>query len=429
METNNEIPEDLESLSKLELISIIKRLKTHNAKESNKIIHNCSKEHYFKAKSQTSTVDIYICIGIKKRHIALKFLYLGWDYCGFAVQSHTEKTIEADLFNALLKTKLLESRETSNYHRCGRTDKGVSAFSQVISLDLRSNLLEGKGIITPEDFKEDMHKVSDKEIDYPAILNRVLPDEIKVIAWAPVETSFSARFDCKRRTYKYWFPIGKLDIKKMQEGGSKLIGEHDFRNICKMDVGNGVVNYWRKIFSLDITVLNTSDDRPYELAELTVVGQAFLWHQIRCIVSLLFLIGQGKEDCNIIDKLLDVENFPRKPQYDMASEIPLVLFETSYEDVEWIYNEESLKFVIKQLQSMWTQQSVKTIIIRKMLQELENMSLSKDLILNQAECLIPGVRSRIYKRLLDRPCCESLEEKIKHYSKKKKKFEQVIYIY
>jgi len=47
------------------------------------------------------------------------------------VQEDTEKTVEAVLFDALLKTRLIESRATSNYHRCGRTDKGVSAFSQV----------------------------------------------------------------------------------------------------------------------------------------------------------------------------------------------------------------------------------------------------------------------------------------------------------
>jgi len=47
------------------------------------------------------------------------------------VQEDTEKTIEAVLFDALLKTRLIESRATCNYHRCGRTDKGVSAFSQV----------------------------------------------------------------------------------------------------------------------------------------------------------------------------------------------------------------------------------------------------------------------------------------------------------
>ena len=34
----------------------------------------------------------------------------------------------------------------------------------------------------------------------------------------------------------------------------------------------------------------------YPMCELTVVGQAFLWHQIRCIVAVLFLIAQGKEE-------------------------------------------------------------------------------------------------------------------------------------
>lgn len=86
-----------------------------------------------------------------KRHILLKFYYLGWDYQGFTDQEHTSNTIgngirallfeisllyrlsfvEHHLFKSLIKVCLIEARETSNYHRCGRTDKGVSAFSQV----------------------------------------------------------------------------------------------------------------------------------------------------------------------------------------------------------------------------------------------------------------------------------------------------------
>lgn len=41
----------------------------------------------------------------------------------------------------------------------------------------------------------------------------------------------------------------------MNEAATKLIGEHDFRNLCKMDVGNGVVNFTRKILRADVTVL------------------------------------------------------------------------------------------------------------------------------------------------------------------------------
>lgn len=66
-----------------------------------------------------------------RRHVALRLAYLGWAYQGFAVQENTDITVEAKLFEALLKTRLIQDRQSSNYHRCGRTDKGVSAFSQV----------------------------------------------------------------------------------------------------------------------------------------------------------------------------------------------------------------------------------------------------------------------------------------------------------
>lgn len=69
-----------------------------------------------------------------RRHVALRLAYLGWAYQGFAVQENTDNTVEARLFEALLKTRLIQDRQSSNYHRCGRTDKGVSAFSQVSSL-------------------------------------------------------------------------------------------------------------------------------------------------------------------------------------------------------------------------------------------------------------------------------------------------------
>lgn len=49
-------------------------------------------------------------------------------------------------------------------------------------------------------------------MDYCKLLNRVLPANIQCVAWAPADSDFSARFNCKSRTYKYYFPKGKLDI-------------------------------------------------------------------------------------------------------------------------------------------------------------------------------------------------------------------------
>ena len=74
------------------------------------------------------------------------------------------------------------------------------------------------------------------EIDYCKMLNSVLPEHIQVVAWAPcARRDFSARFDCVGRTYKYFFPRGGLDLGAMNEAGESLVGEHDFRNFCKMD--------------------------------------------------------------------------------------------------------------------------------------------------------------------------------------------------
>ena len=37
---------------------------------------------------------------------------------------------------------------------------------------------------------------------------------------------------------------------------------------------------------------------------LTIVGKAFLWHQIRCIVAVLFRVGSGLESPDVIDQLV-----------------------------------------------------------------------------------------------------------------------------
>lgn len=35
-----------------------------------------------------------------------------------------------------------------------------------------------------------------QEMDYPTAINRALPDDIRVLGWAPVEDSFNARYLC-----------------------------------------------------------------------------------------------------------------------------------------------------------------------------------------------------------------------------------------
>ena len=100
----------------------------------------------------------------------------------------------------------------------------------------------------------------------------------------------------------------------MREAAHSLIGEHDFRNLCKMDVNNGVVTFTRKISSVTLELTKKTEDSgqeiSYDLLVLTIEGQGFLWHQIRCIVAILLLIGEGKEDLSVMQELLDISKNP-----------------------------------------------------------------------------------------------------------------------
>lgn len=47
----------------------------------------------------------------------------------------------------------------------------------------------------------------------------------------------------------------------MKSASQLLIGTHDFRNFCKMDVGNGVVEFTRNIFDIQIeSLVNSNTD-------------------------------------------------------------------------------------------------------------------------------------------------------------------------
>ncbi|XP_054012629.1 tRNA pseudouridine(38/39) synthase [Hylaeus anthracinus] len=402
--------EELELLDKSELIKKILLLEENN--KQLKAMLNRVNENPKNISTVYKSQKPFNFLKCNKRHILLKFYYLGWDYNGFVVQESTNDTIEQHLFAALTKSCCIESRETSNYHRCGRTDKGVSSFSQVISLDIRSNLKP-----------EDQHKL-EAELPYCKILNRLLPSNIRCIAWCPVSSNFSARFNCKFRTYKYFFPRGKLNIDTMDKAVKYIIGEHDFRNICKMDVANGVINYKRRVIDAKVSLSrkNIRNVPGYDICELIITSQAFLWHQIRCLMGLLLLIGQGKEEPQVMLELLDIANCPRKPQYNLAHELPLNLWYCEYETKEWYIDKEELINTLKVLQNDWTFNTIKSVMIENMLSDLENSMDHKDLSF-QNDALLIGVQSKIYQPLMKRVTCESLENKIKHYKNKKKRKE------
>ena len=52
------------------------------------------------------------------------------------------------------------------------------------------------------------------------------------------------------------------------------------------------------------------------------------------MAEVLFMVGRGQEHPSVIDQLLDVSVCQRKPHYGLASELPLLLFDCGFEDVQ-----------------------------------------------------------------------------------------------
>ncbi len=80
--------------------------------------------------------------------------------------------------------------------RCGRTDKGVSGFRQVIAVDVRSTDVSNEGVYWANSDCDDIpvstsyegeRRISTtKEMNYTRKLNSQLPDSIRVLAWSPI---------------------------------------------------------------------------------------------------------------------------------------------------------------------------------------------------------------------------------------------------
>ncbi len=399
---------ELTQLSKEELIAKVERLIASNKQLKNQVknmAQKSSKKSYKKPGQR-----VFQFSNCNEQKIALRLTYIGWDYQGFAFQDNTDNTIEEAIFDALIKTCLIKDRHSCEYSRCGRTDKGVSAFGQVISLKVRA-AEEGKG----------------NAIDYVKVLNRVLPPEIRILAWAPVSNDFDARFSCLTRTYKYFFPASGLDILVMNSACDKLVGEHDFRNFCKVDVGNNVNHFVRKVLKCEINRLakNDSDDFEDQMFEVTISGMAFLWHQVRCMVSILFLVGLHLEEPEVVDHLLDVTKIPKKPQYTMVSEVPLILFDCEFADVDWIFPVDQNQHLISQFQNFWTNQAVRASMMALILKRLS--SVHQDTAQLTGGLLFPlmtGHRKNNYQPLLSRPVCDGIERHLEKQAVKRKMLEE-----
>jgi len=216
----------------------------------------------------------------------------------------------------------------------------VRPLEQTVTPEASSSSLTG-GVKTAAAAEQ-----TSKDLRYLHTLNAILPPSIRVYAWAPVAPAFSARFSCRARHYKYFFSARDLDVDAMRNAAGRLVGEHDFRNLSKLDPAKQLTSFRRRILRADISPLDGG--RRCDMHVLDLVGIAFLYNQVRHIMAVLLLIGARLESPSVISALLNVgpsgdagEEVPPlvtcKPEYQMADALPLVLWDCVYapEDAPW----------------------------------------------------------------------------------------------
>lgn len=216
-----------------------------------------------------------------------------------------------------------EEDEAALAGRTGEEDRFQEGGSQASS----SNLIPGTSPSSPE-------------LPYIQSLNKLLPESIRVLGWSPVRPSFNARFDCRYRHYKYFFTSGppdhllppqgqsarriappKMDIDAMREAARYFLGEHDFRNFCKVDASKQIKNFRRRIDGVSIDEVESGWPRAGPVGGLisqrggegeeamyvlNLRGTAFLYHQVRHIMVILLLVGAGLEKPSIVKELLNI---------------------------------------------------------------------------------------------------------------------------
>jgi tRNA pseudouridine38-40 synthase len=209
--------------------------------------------------------------------------YDGTDFHGFAAQRET-RTVEGVLASALEKV-LRAPLEDLNLACAGRTDAGVHAWGQVVSVD------------APRD--ADPHAVR-------RAVNRMLGPEIVVrsIEWMPGD--FDARRSARWRTYRYtivnaavpdpflaryaWWIPERLDLAVLRLAADPFVGEHDFAPFCrKGPPGSSTVRLVHSSRWLETTAAERTEVLVYE-----VTASAFCWQMVRSIVGTIVEAGAGR---------------------------------------------------------------------------------------------------------------------------------------
>jgi tRNA pseudouridine38-40 synthase len=204
--------------------------------------------------------------------LKLTIEYDGTPYRGWAAQPG-HSTVESVLRAALDKT----FPEFGNLAVAGRTDTGVHALANVVSVDV-------DGGPSAESAAQ--------------ALNSRLPDDVSVVSAEQASADFSARFSARSRTYRYrifnrraaspfehrralWIKR-ELDVEELNAAAQLLLGEHDFRAFTP-----AVTRHY--VFTR--TVVRAEWNRRDDHLEFEITADSYLRHMVRTLVGTMLEVG------------------------------------------------------------------------------------------------------------------------------------------
>eukprot|EP00611_Tribonema_gayanum_P022810 TRINITY_DN4663_c0_g2_i3.p1 TRINITY_DN4663_c0_g2~~TRINITY_DN4663_c0_g2_i3.p1 ORF type:complete len:323 (-),score=144.61 TRINITY_DN4663_c0_g2_i3:82-1050(-) len=123
-----------------------------------------------------------------------------------------------------------------------------------------------------------------------------------------------------------------------------------------MDTGN-VTCFTRNI--AEASVVPVSGEGFYQLCRYEVRGQSFLWHMVRYMMAVLYMVGDGAEEPEAAARLLDMSLYPQKPHFMMAPDAPLVLHDCLYDRLDFQWQPENLWRLQAHLEAQWEEATLR----------------------------------------------------------------------
>ncbi|MDR1604266.1 MAG: tRNA pseudouridine(38-40) synthase TruA [Gracilibacteraceae bacterium] len=209
--------------------------------------------------------------------MALVLSYDGTDYHGFQYQPPERgRTVQGEV--ELAWRKLF--REDVRLVPAGRTDAGVHAAGQVVSLKTEALI---------------------PAANLPRAMNNLLPRDIRVLKAERTAEDFNARRDARWKRYDYLIDNTRIQdvfcrlyrlhepvplaAENMRRAAEFFQGTHDFRAFAA--AGATARRFVRTLYHCRVTAADG-------LVRIVCVGDGFLYNMVRIIAGTLISVGKGK---------------------------------------------------------------------------------------------------------------------------------------